>query len=63
MCIRDSPKAVIPDSEYEHKIENVILWPLRLRIKLKLGYIYKKIFGIDKYDSLTLMFKRKSRRK
>lgn len=57
------PKAVIPDSEYEHKIENVILWPLRLRIKLKLGYIYKKIFGIDKYDSLTLMFKRKSRRK
>lgn len=52
------PKTVLIDYIYETKIGKIILWPLQTRICLKMGYIIKGIFRVDKYDSLTTIIRK-----
>lgn len=47
------PENITIDKDYEKKIEKIVLLPLSLRIKGNLVSILKKIFRIDKYESLS----------
>ena len=47
------PDNIEIDEKYEKKITNILLFPLNLRIKMKIVFFIKKILGISKYDSLS----------
>lgn len=47
------PDNIEIDEKYEKKITNILLFPLDLRIKMKIVFFIKKILGISKYDSLS----------
>lgn len=57
------PKTVLVDSKFEKKISDIILYPLRYRIKGKIIVIAKKVMRIDIDDSLTGAIRRKIRYK
>lgn len=46
------PRSISIDYEYEKKIANIQLYPLKMRIKIKLAKIIKKILGLSEYDSI-----------
>lgn len=53
------PKAVLIDSDFEQKISNIILFPLKYRIKEKINLLLKRAMKIDIDDSLTGTLKRR----
>ncbi|MCS5422123.1 MULTISPECIES: glycosyltransferase family 2 protein [Psychrilyobacter] len=50
------PKTVLTDLEYEKKVDKIILFPKRIRIKSTIARFIKRICGINKYEK----FKSKS---
>lgn len=48
------PKQINIDKIYEKKISDIILFPLSLRIKMKVVCFIKKVLGINKYDSMSM---------
>ncbi|MEM7610296.1 MAG: glycosyltransferase family 2 protein [Pseudomonadota bacterium] len=53
------PPSVLPDPDYERLVGKVILYPWRTRILMKVTAFLKPLFGIDRYDSLALIIKRR----
>lgn len=47
------PKVVLSDKIFDRQVSNIILLPMRYRLKGLFNVIIKKIFFIDKNDSLT----------
>lgn len=55
------PEKIYINKKYENLIGNIILYPLRIRVKYFVGRILKKVIGMDKNESLVnkIMFWRK----
>ncbi|MGD6831878.1 hypothetical protein ACQCT5_06925 [Sutcliffiella halmapala] len=44
------PQTVITDKLYERKIEKIILYPFKVRLRAKTARFIKKMFGLNKYE-------------
>ncbi|WML55180.1 hypothetical protein RCG17_11665 [Neobacillus sp. PS3-12] len=51
------PKTVMLDRMYESKVGNIILYPLSLRIKIKIAKLIKNILGMESNASITKTIK------
>ncbi|WP_047150841.1 hypothetical protein [Aneurinibacillus tyrosinisolvens] len=47
------PKTIVQDRIYEKKVGNLILYPLSLRIKIKIATLIKNILGMEPSTSIT----------
>lgn len=57
------PTVVLPDERFEKSIANIILYPLKMRIKIKLSKTIKKVLGVSENTSLKNAFKNLKRLK
>ena len=48
------PTSIKVNENYERKIEKIILFPLKMRIKISFASILKHILGLSTYDKLTI---------
>ncbi len=57
------PSKVEIDKKYEKMINNIILLPLSMRVKIRLNLLIKKILKIDPYASLSVELKKNNLKK
>lgn len=48
------PETIKADTEFEIKVDKIILFPFKMRAKIRIATIVKTIFGISKYEQFTL---------
>ena len=52
------PKHIAIDQDYERLIGNIILFPLKMRIKIQINLWVKKVLHLDTYSSLLFEIRR-----
>lgn len=53
------PKNITVDKKLEKKIAKILLHPLKIRIRMRLGDLLRSFFGLDQETSLTQLIKNK----
>lgn len=54
----NSPKEICIDEDYEEKIGNIILYPLKIRMKNNIVSLLKILFNVDSNKSIRSIFRR-----
>lgn len=53
------PKVLLTDPVFEKKLERKIIFPLKYRLKVKLSIILKRLFKVNRDDSLTRILQKR----